>query len=1239
VTRTGGRAGRRPATAARRDGSGAPPPDDLWLGQPPNPQVQSQRPSGHRSRSRWRRGFGRTPVPGLALVLKVLSVTLFTLALAGALVYARLLHGPISLSFLVPPIERGIAEEFPGIDVRIEDVAVRLTQAGNVRFELRDVRIADALGTPLALAPSAAVALSPRALLRGRIAAESIDLIAPRLRLFLDDSGKLSVSFSPQPADAEPTPTARSAAQALGQANHAPSLEPPAPKTGGESAAAEPDWVPGRIDLIKVLSEASGRARRREDAGAYLREVGLKGATVIVDGHNHTSIWRVETLAVDLEHKRSRSSIAGHARIESATGPWAVSFRTFEADATNKLQVAVAVEGLIPRSLAGTIPQLVALRNLDMPVWADAQLDLSSGGEILGGTIAIDAAPGRIIVPGLANPFRIDGAHLALSYSGSARRLDIQPSVLVWGDSRVQFTGSAVRRAQGPDGPGWAYELRSAGGWIASDAPGQRLSIDDWSARGFYALGHGRLELGQFLLRAGGAEVTAQGELADSAGGVRMRLEGKIGRTRAEVFKALWPGALAPRSHAWVQHHLLRGSLEGGTFRLDAGAANKPRGQESISLALEGTDLALAVSDTWPTLEIARAALRSDGHTLEITAPDAAVRGTDGRRLALKGSFTVDLDAPEPRTARVAVEGQGPASFIAELLDKEAFNAWQGSGIASASIEGSVEGQFAITVPLGEEISVRDVVVEGRARLSDGRVKQILGVLEIHGANITVNASDTAIAGSGEMLINGVLAKASWQHVYGVAPDKQPPLRITGTLDNSDRTQLGLDINDLVQGELGLEVIVAQDAKSERHVHVRADLLNAELSLDSVAWLKPRGVASLFEFDVVKGTRHAFELHDVRLVGDNVACEGWMGIGPDRKVREFRLPRFSLNVIGSMEVQGKLRNDNVWEVVAKGPTYDGRDLFRSFFDVEHRGSAGRPAPGLDLRADIDTVVGFSDTRMRNVHMNLQRRANKLVGLDVRGTLEGGKAFAAVVHQEAGPRRLRAEAMDAGQIFRLVGFYPNLLGGEMNLEVYLDGQGAAERTGTLWARDFVILGDPIVSEVLQNADGPPTSRGRQRGVVRERFEFENLRIPFSAGHGQFVMHTGYLNGPLVGATMRGKVDFRAHVLNIGGTYVPLSGLNRALAPVPVLGPLLTGPHGEGVFGITFAIQGSLARPEVIVNPFSLVTPGILREIMQMTPEDPRVLPRERTPAGEPVRGAPDIAGGWAAQTETPAPKRR
>ena len=88
------------------------------------------------------------------------------------------------------------------------------------------------------------------------------------------------------------------------------------------------DWTLGRIDLVKALSEASARARRREHASAYLREIGLRSATVIVDNGARKSIWRVPEFDLDLDHRRSRSSVAGRAKIESLAGPWEINFRT-----------------------------------------------------------------------------------------------------------------------------------------------------------------------------------------------------------------------------------------------------------------------------------------------------------------------------------------------------------------------------------------------------------------------------------------------------------------------------------------------------------------------------------------------------------------------------------------------------------------------------------------------------------------------------------------------------------------------------------------------------------------------------------------------------------------------------------------------------------------------------------------------------------------------------------------------
>ncbi len=56
-------------------------------------------------------------------------------------------------------------------------------------------------------------------------------------------------------------------------------------------------------------------------------------------------------------------------------------------------------------------------------------------------------------------------------------------------------------------------------------------------------------------------------------------------------------------------------------------------------------------------------------------------------------------------------------------------------------------------------------------------------------------------------------------------------------------------------------------------------------------------------------------------------------------------------------------------------------------------------------------------------------------------------------------------------------------------------------------------------------------------------------------------------------------------------------------IPILGPIFVGRQGEGVVGITFAIKGKLDDPAVLVNPMSVMTPGIFRQIFEFGDAEP------------------------------------
>ena len=230
---------------------------------------------------------------------------------------------------------------------------------------------------------------------------------------------------------------------------------------------------------------------------------------------------------------------------------------------------------------------------------------------------------------------------------------------------------------------------------------------------------------------------------------------------------------------------------------------------------------------------------------------------------------------------------------------------------------------------------------------------------------------------------------------------------------------------------------------------------------------------------------------------------------------------------------------------------------------------------------LDTVVGFSDTTLRSVKMFMRKRSNKLTWLDARGVLEGGKPFAAEVRHEAGQsRRLRAEATDAGQLFKLVGFYPNASAASpisRSTSTARTRRSAPARSGCATSSCRATRSSARCCRALTSTTASGRGADQQQ---RKQFEFEIMRVPFSIGQGQFVMHDAAINGRLVSASLNGKVDFRAQTLNVGGTYVPMSGLTTTpsgLSKTPA-GP----PRGEGLSGFTFAINGPLALPSVVVN---------------------------------------------------------
>ena len=211
-----------------------------------------------------------------------------------------------------------------------------------------------------------------------------------------------------------------------------------------------------------------------------------------------------------------------------------------------------------------------------------------------------------------------------------------------------------------------------------------------------------------------------------------------------------------------------------------------------------------------------RATTRIENDGLEVNIPEAAILLAPDRIVPLQaGRFTaVDIMSDVP-IGEIVFTSQPTLGGVIELLERSPLTILEEIGLPREGIEGKVDAKFKIGLPLLADLPASSVKVEAKASITDGRVKQFLGTYQVQSASFDLDISEKAAGANGQMLVNGVLAKLSWQRIFDAPLDKQPPLRLTATLDNTDRSQLGLDINDIVQGEVPIELTVGRGVRDQ----------------------------------------------------------------------------------------------------------------------------------------------------------------------------------------------------------------------------------------------------------------------------------------------------------------------------------------------------------------------------------------------------------------------------------------
>jgi hypothetical protein len=1140
--------------------------------------------------------------------------------LAVFALYARLLSGPISFAFLVPSIEKRLNSEIQGYSFRVGDAILRLSRGFGLEFRLADVSVADDYNQEIAKAPFAALDVSESALFRFSLAASQIDLIGPKVLIFnLPGKGFTLTSESPAPA-ATWAPVSPPGSEPFAEPPEIAGVRQMARQALNSSPSASP------FNPAPFLSRVFAGLAQRDGATSALRRIGLKDAVVYFASDNGVGTWRVDDFHVELDQRSGLSALKGQLVLQREASTWRAAFTAVNRPKDKRYSLTLSIEDIVPRDIWQSVQSMAPLRVFDAPVSGQANFDIGHDGQLLGGEAEIKLGRGQLFAPFDEEfPARVDEGTFKISYDRASETIRIKPFELRWDDSVLALAGSIARRQDPRTGqPLWSVELDGAGTQLgAPQFAVLPTQIDSLKLIGAYDPATDSVAVDDFHIQSGRSriELTAQASQIRSRGPIMVN--GAVSAMPFSFLKVIWPAFVTNGAREWAGLNIPTARVTGGAFSVNLTADDlaQLRGggdipEHALSVRLGFSGMQIYHIKGLPPIQTKDSELRIAGRRFVFDVPDDAhVETPNGRAISFsEGQFIIDDIRPEFPDAEIRFKGAGEVTSVLELLDQPPLGYVKAVGFKPKLFNGQVQTAFQVKFPVVRDLKFNQMTIAGKSRVSDLKSSGLPAGLAVSGGALNFDIQENAISANGEMKVNGVPVTVAWQRFFTAPPERQPTLRLAAILNEKAREELGLNVNHIVKGDLPIALGVAMQRDGPPRLFMEANLTNTDVFLTAIGWRKPPGQKATVTFDLNQRPDNFLLLENFVMSGDGLNINGRLLLNDKHRIAGFAFPEFSTNALTQLSLSGELTPQNILKVQAKGPSFDGRQFFKSLLSAgkiaDNQPAPLKDEPGLDLNVEIETLFGYYDTSMKSVVVDARRRGGKLTYLEAAGRLNGEAPVAVHVEQRGGEARmLVSDATDAGSAFRLVGFYSALRGGTMNLRVNLDGAGGADKTGRLEVHRFAVAGDQIVGRVVSQAEREgarvkPDGRGAQQFASGEPLQFDRMVVPFSVASNQFQLHEAAINGPLLGATMRGRIDFGHETLALSGTYVPLYGFNAVLGAVPLLGDLLKGRENEGVFGITFAVQGRTSNPDVVVNPVSVLAPGFLRQIFEFENATPQ-----------------------------------
>ncbi|MDO8882812.1 AsmA-like C-terminal region-containing protein, partial [Pseudotabrizicola sp.] len=554
------------------------------------------------------------------------------------------------------------------------------------------------------------------------------------------------------------------------------------------------------------------------------------------------------------------------------------------------------------------------------------------------------------------------------------------------------------------------------------------------------------------------------------------------------------------------------------------------------------------------------------------------VQAPVGGNIDVAGSvFSVPDVTAKPAQAEIRLRSESSLTAALSLLDLPPFGFMTKAGRAPDLGQGRAVVDTQLSLPLVRRVEVKDVAYQVRGQILGLSSDALVPGKTITAEGLTLTADPQGLRIEGPGRIGKVPFDVAFTQGFG--PEQQGKSRVAGSVTLSPATvaEFGLGLpQGMVSGSGRAEVVIDLERNAPGRLRLTSDLGGIGLTLPPVGWTKPARSAGRLEVEATLGSVPDITRLSVR--GGGLEAEGAITLSAGGGLQTARFATVKLNnwLTGAVTLTGRGAGRAPDVAVTRGTV----DLRR--FDRPAGADQGSAQAQGALSLSLDRLIVSEGIALTGFRGDFSQRGG--LNGSFRASLNGEVPVTGTAVPSRNGIAVRLQSADAGAALRAAGIFASARGGALDLRLTPRAQkgvydGRAEITR------LRVRGANVLAELLSAIS-----------VVGLLEQLNGEGIFFSEAEADFIITPQAIEvtrssamGASLGVSMAGLYGTQTKRLALQGVVSPIYLVNG-------IGALLT-RRGEGVFGFNYSLGGTSDAPQVQVNPLSILTPGMFREIFR------------------------------------------